>query len=233
MLGVVRQAAIFKPISTTKSYDSNVSQGFSERISLVVNHSYIPITSMVTDPANIYGSEFKVRSCSPSVTALACHITFYWTWFINGNMSRIRAYHVSVIVPPLTHWGRVTHICVSKLTIFGSDNGLSPRRRQAIIWTNAGILSTGPLGTKVSEILIEIFTFSFKKMHLKMPSGKWRPSCLGLNVLTHHHFPAGCFRLSWDKRYSHIIIVYQMQVHFVGYLVFGMVPSWLNFQSGG
>ena len=83
----------------------------------------------------------------------------------------------------LTHWGRVTHICVSKQTIIGSDNGLSPGRRQAIIWTNAGILSTGPLGTNVSEILIEIYTFSFKKVHLKMPSGKWRPSCLGLNEL--------------------------------------------------
>ena len=34
----------------------------------------------------------------------------------------------------LTHWGRVTHICVSKLTIIGSDNGLSPWPRQAIIW---------------------------------------------------------------------------------------------------
>ena len=41
----------------------------------------------------------------------------------------------------LTQWGRVTHICVSKLTIIGSDNGLSTGRRQAIIWTNAGILS--------------------------------------------------------------------------------------------
>ena len=40
----------------------------------------------------------------------------------------------------LTHRGRVTHIGVSKLTIIGSDNGLSPDRRQAIIWTNAGIL---------------------------------------------------------------------------------------------
>ena len=39
------------------------------------------------------------------------------------------------------HWVRVTHICVSKLTIIGSDNGLSPGRRQAIIWTNAGILT--------------------------------------------------------------------------------------------
>ena len=66
----------------------------------------------------------------------------------------------------LTHWGRVTHKCVSKLTIIGSDNDLSPGRRQAIIWTNAGILLIGPLGTNFSEILIEIYTFSFKKIHL-------------------------------------------------------------------
>ena len=72
----------------------------------------------------------------------------------------------------LTHWGLVTHICVRKQTIIGSDNGLSPGRRQAIIWTNAGILLTGPLGTKFNEILIEIQTFSFKKMHLKTSSGK-------------------------------------------------------------
>ena len=51
----------------------------------------------------------------------------------------------------ITHWGRVTHICVSQLTIIGSDNGLSPGRRQAIIWTNAGILLIGPLGTNLSE----------------------------------------------------------------------------------
>ena len=54
----------------------------------------------------------------------------------------------------LSHWGRVTHICVGKLTIIGSDNGLTPGRRQAIIWTNAGILLIGPLGTNFSEILI-------------------------------------------------------------------------------
>ena len=83
----------------------------------------------------------------------------------------------------LTHWGRVTHICVVKLTIIGSDNGLSPGRRQAIIWTNAGILLIGPLGTNFSEIVFGIKTSSFKKMHLKMSSAKWRPFCLGLNVL--------------------------------------------------
>ena len=85
----------------------------------------------------------------------------------------------------LTHWGRVTHICVSKLIIIGSDNGLSPSRHQAIIWTNAGILLIGLLGTNFSEILIEIYTFSFKRMHLKMSSGKMvailsRPQCVNL-----------------------------------------------------
>ena len=83
----------------------------------------------------------------------------------------------------ITHWGRVTHICVSKLTIIGSDNDLSPDRRQAIIWTNAGILSIGPLGTNSNEISIGIQAFSFKKMHFKMSSAKWRPFCLGLNEI--------------------------------------------------
>ena len=85
----------------------------------------------------------------------------------------------------LTHWGGVTHICVSNQTIIGSDNGLSPDRRQAIIWTNAGILLIGPLGTNFSEISIEILTFPFKKMRLKVSSAKRRPFCLGLDVLTH------------------------------------------------
>ena len=83
----------------------------------------------------------------------------------------------------LIHWGRVTHTCVSKQTIIGSDNGLSPDRRQPIIWTNAGLLLIGPLGINFSEILIEILTFSFKKMCLKVSSAKRRPFCLGLNVL--------------------------------------------------
>ena len=67
----------------------------------------------------------------------------------------------------LIHWDRVMHICVGKLTTIGSDNGLSPERRQAITWTNAGILLIGPLGTNFNWILIEILIFSFKKMHVK------------------------------------------------------------------
>ena len=91
--------------------------------------------------------------------------------------------HLRNINQRLTHWGRVTHVCVSKLTIIGSDNGLSPRWRQAIIWTNAGILLIRLLGTNISETSITIHIFSFKKMHLIMSPGKWWPFCLGLNVL--------------------------------------------------
>ena len=59
----------------------------------------------------------------------------------------------------LTHWGRVTQLCVHKLSIIGSDDGFLPDRRQAIIWTNAGILLIGPLGTNFSEIVIETDPF--------------------------------------------------------------------------
>ena len=111
---------------------------------------------------------------------------------------------MSAILPyVLTHWGRVTHICVSKLTIIASDNGLSPNRRQANIWTNAGISLIGTLGTNFSEILSEIHTFWFKKMHLKTLSAKRRPYCLGLNVLTH---------LPLDKMAA--ILARKFQMHF-------------------
>ena len=87
------------------------------------------------------------------------------TWFGTGQ----------IYLHPLTHWGRVTHICVVNLTTIGSDNHLSPGRRQAIIWTNDGISLIGTLGTNFSEILIGIQTLSFKKIHLTMLSAKWHP----------------------------------------------------------
>ena len=55
------------------------------------------------------------------------------------------------------------HICISKLTNIGSDTGLLPGRRQAIIQTNDGILLIEPLGTNLSEILIEIIRFYSRK----------------------------------------------------------------------
>ena len=50
---------------------------------------------------------------------------------------------------------------------------LAPGRRQAIIWTNVGILSIRPLGTNLSEILFKIDIFSLNKMHLKRSPAKW------------------------------------------------------------
>ena len=93
------------------------------------------------------------------------------------------AHPVDKAGPYLTHWGRVTNICISKLTIIGSDNGLVLARWQAIIWTNAGILFTEPLGTNFSGISIKFHTFSFRNMYLKKSSGKWRPFCLGQVLL--------------------------------------------------
>ena len=92
----------------------------------------------------------------------------------------------------------MTHICVGNLIIIGSDIGLSPGRRQAIIWTNAGILLIGTLGTNFSEILIEIQTFSFKKLRLKMSSAKWRPFYLGLG------------RSSFEDRWSPTFDIYDI-----------------------
>ena len=69
------------------------------------------------------------------------------------------------------------------LTTISSDNGLSPGRRQAIIWTNTGILLIRILGSNFSEILIEIHTFSiqehaFENVVCEMASILYRPHCV-------------------------------------------------------
>ena len=114
-----------------------------------------------------------------------CTCTLHLHTFIVYSL-HIMSYHW------ITHWGRVTHICIGNLTIIGSDNGLSPGRRQAITWTNVGLLLIGPLGTNFSEMLIEIHTFSIKKIHLKMSSGKMtailsRPQCDNKNCELCHY----------------------------------------------
>ena len=107
---------------------------------------------------------------------------------VSSNIYKIHVLPLYV----LTDWGRVTHICIRKPNIIGSNNDLSPGRRQNIIWTNDGVLLIWPLGTNFSEIFSKIHTFSFKKMHLKTSSAKWRPFCLGLNVLISTSFILCC-----------------------------------------
>ena len=97
------------------------------------------------------------------------------------------------------------NIFINQLTKIGSDNGLSPGRCQAIIWTNAGILLIGPLGTNFSENLSEIYTSSLKKIHLKMSLGKWQPFCLGLNVLMLYIMPWD----DWRNFRHHSLMIYE------------------------
>ena len=106
-----------------------------------------------------------------------CPCPILWGWHSKSVVNEISDLAIFCV---LTHCGRVTHICIGKLTIIGSDNGLSPGLRQAIIRTNAGILLIVPLGTNFSEIVIGIKKISFTEMRLKMSSAKF---CLGLNVL--------------------------------------------------
>ena len=81
----------------------------------------------------------------------------FWAFFESEWLSlNMEGWRLNEPNLSLIHWGRVTHICGGNLTIIGSDNGLSPDRRQTIIWTNAGILSIGALGMNFSELLIEI-----------------------------------------------------------------------------
>ena len=57
----------------------------------------------------------------------------------------------------------MTHACVSKLTIIGSDSGLSSGWRQAIIGNNAELFYLDPLEQTSIKFSIEIHTLSFSR----------------------------------------------------------------------
>ena len=153
---------------------------FKDLISILFQ---LPVSILLNLLYSCHGQNPEISLCMPTANERWCYnVTSLIGWAHIQN-DPWKSYVIRCFMLLLTHWGRATHIWVSKLTIIGSDNGLSPGRHQAIIWTITGILLNGPLGTNFSEILIGIQTFSFKKMHLKM-SAKWRPFCLGPNVLT-------------------------------------------------
>ena len=155
-----------------------------------------------------------------------CKFVVIWSTAITctNDDQDVCSHMVSPAHNELTHWGRVTHICVTQLITIVSDNGLSLHRRQAITWNNDGILLVGHVGRNFSEILIEIYTFAFKKMHLKMSSEKWRPSCLSLNVL---RFVAGLILriIPYDKGvlswFIKRILIHHTRVHFTN----GILPK--------
>ena len=88
------------------------------------------------------------------------------SWWIKTNNEQQWSVRENVL-NCLTHWGRVTHTCVSKLY-----HGVLPVRQQPNIWTSVGLLSIGPWGKYLNEILFEIHKFSFMKIHGNMTSTK-------------------------------------------------------------
>ena len=137
----------------------------------------------------------------------------------------------------LTHSGRATQIFVSKLTIIGSGNSLSPGHRQAIVWTNAGIVLMWPLGTNFSEILIEIITFLIKEMHFKVSSAKRRPFCLGLNVFTLRVLKMGYSgrtpsKIQYIPRNMHTVFALLCFVVVIHWLIFPYPSGLLHWHCG-
>ena len=125
----------------------------------------------------------RVSACQCSHGQCSC-LVCEWDWY-------------------LTHWGRMMHICVSNLTIIGSDNGLSPGWPQAINWTNAWILLIGPLGTKFSEILIRLPAFffliqenAFESVDCEMAAILSRHQCVKWSILS-LTFPSSTLILQW------------------------------------
>ena len=161
------------------------------------------------------------KLCTESYQAIHLLRSTQWINLILWHLSlRWILVTVSILLQALlsplsfTQWGWAMHIYVGDLTIIGSDNGLSPGLGQVIIWTNVGILLIGPLGTNFSGILIEILTFWFNKMCLNVSSAKWRPFCLGLNVLNqkvcaHENF---CFSVCCYSVYCFKIFSYASHI---------------------
>ena len=112
-----------------------------------------------------YGSNMSLKvaegGCGPTkftnqTETLNCCYPSNWHWFrifhVKGSSTPL-FWELDRTLLELTRWGRMKHIRVTAASvnwdIIGSDNGLSPGRLQAIIWTNDGILLIWPLGTKL------------------------------------------------------------------------------------
>ena len=115
-------------------------------------------------------------------------VYFLWIlWKLSAFVWGYRAifwfnWHIQNTTIWLTHWDRVTHICVGKLIIIVSDNGLLPARRQAVIWHNIRDIVNWTLGNKLqwnfnrnSNIFIQ--ENAFESVICEMASILYQPQC--------------------------------------------------------
>ena len=130
---------------------------------------------------------------APCITRLSAATVLTWQHRVNRSLYSTRLFFNNLHHFNGEKWQKIpiTYFHISQT---------NPRISMTSVKTNAGILFIGPLGTNFSEILIEIQIFSFKKMHLKVSSGKWQPFSLSLNVLRKHkflHFLESCETFSF------------------------------------
>ena len=129
------------------------------------------------------------------------------------------------------------YICINKLTIIGSDNSLSTEQHQAIIWTNAGILLMGFLGTNFSEILSEIHMLSIKTRRSEndntaQPLDQWTNSpFIGQQVgtcksSTLTHYLADLFNMHHGPRSIPLCIQHYIQLTSLSFQVSRPSHSW-------
>ena len=124
----------------------------------------------------------------------------------------------------------MTHICFVNLTIIGSDHGLSPGRRQAITWSNVGILLIGTRGTNFSEMLnrnscIFIPENPFENGGWKMAAILSRPQCVNTLRTRQYgrHFPDDIFKRICLN--GNVSISLKVSLKFVPKVQFNNIPA--------
>ena len=89
---------------------------------------------------------------------------------------------LSLFIKPLILVNSLRLSDISKLTIISSDNGLSPKRRQAIICTNAWILLIATSGTNLVNSEVKFYIFiqenAFENVFCEMAAILSLPQCV-------------------------------------------------------
>ena len=133
--------------TASKGYTDN----FSYETDIMYTRVYFPFPFL-------YNYIHYMQICSSLyLSALNMHLIAHFGSAVNVVCLDYHLDYITVWFMLLTHWGRLTHMCFGNLTIIGSDNGLSPGRHQAIIYTTAGIVLIGPVGTNFSKIMDILF----------------------------------------------------------------------------
>ena len=101
--------------------------------------------------------------------------SLFWRYGTSEELSACCALSCSL----LTHWCWMTHICISKIIIIGSDNGLSPSHYLNQCWN----IVNWNIGNKLQWNCNRNQYIFIPEMHLKMSFVKWLPTYLSLNVL--------------------------------------------------